>query len=786
MAVRIPSSARAILKWSFLSVLAIALVLLVRRQNIGYTLLGLSVVFFIGYVWAAWYLGGISKPMAQSHQGSTDFELDRSLSVDVAGRLKWPAKPRDVWEAIRGSWQAGFILNRLGLPVDVIQGTLSGDDPVQIWDKAISLHKDLDTQLIDANVLTAALILVTPNIEAALSKYRIGTTDVIAVAKWAERISAYSEKLKDPIYFGGIARDWASGYTPTLDRYAHNLSTEVEQGNYSLHSLVHHQAVEQIVTNFASGSRQGMALVGIPGVGKTSLVYALAEKLLQNQGVGELAYQQIVALNASMLIADSKQAGELEAKLITILNEALRAGNIIVFLDEAQLFFTRGTGSIDISKILLPILQQNKLRIILAMTPADWERIMATDGALTTSMSVVKVDEPSQDDTIMALQDKATVLEYQSNKFITYQAVVESYRVAKGYMHDEALPGGALRLLDGAVNYPEEANKVTASSVQIALEKTTGVKITQTTVSEKQQLLNLEQEIHKHMINQSRAVTVVSDALRRSRAGVGNASRPVGSFLFLGPTGVGKTELAKSLALAYYGGESTIIRLDMSEYQQVSDLERLLTAADSGSANGNPLAELRQRPFSVVLIDEIEKAHPDVLNLLLQVLDEGHLTDLSGRKVSFSDAIVIATTNAGAEEIRRHIEAGEDLQQFENALVDQLINSGQFKPELLNRFDEIVLFRPLNKQELAQVVRIMMDEVNATLANQKVTVVLSDEAVSWLVDNGYDPRLGARPMRRMIQRSVENIVAKRILSGEVKSGDTVSLNVAELKENSVS
>ena len=280
------------------------------------------------------------------------------------------------------------------------------------------------------------------------------------------------------------------------------------------------------------------------------------------------------------------------------------------------------------------------------------------------------------------------------------------------------------------------------------------------------------------MINQSRAVTVVSDALRRARAGVRNQNRPIGTFLFLGPTGVGKTELAKALASVYFGGEDRIIRLDMNEYVSNHDVDRLI--ADGADDSGSLTARVMKQPFSVILLDEIEKAHPNVLTTFLQLLDEGILRDVKNREVSFRDAIIIATSNAGADRIREHIERGINIEQFESQFVDELISSNQFRPEFLNRFDEIVMFRPLNKSELLQVVDLILKDVNKTLSLQKVSVVVSQEAKEYLVDQGYDPKLGARPMRRVVQRAVENTVAKKVLSGEVEAGGVVEISLDQV------
>jgi ATP-dependent Clp protease ATP-binding subunit ClpA len=323
---------------------------------------------------------------------------------------------------------------------------------------------------------------------------------------------------------------------------------------------------------------------------------------------------------------------------------------------------------------------------------------------------------------------------------------------------------------------------VTAASVTRSIEETNGVKIGQaTTVDEKETLLNLETKIHERMVNQSRAVSVVSDALRRARAGVRNESRPIGTFLFLGPTGVGKTELAKALAEVYFGGEDRIVRLDLNEYVRAENVSRLI--ADAAQDPHSLTAQIMKQPFAVVLLDEIEKAHPAVLTTLLQLLDEGILRDINNREVHFRDAIVIATSNAGANTIRELIDKGYKLENVEEEFVYKLIDIGQFKPEFLNRFDEIVLFRPLTQDELGQVVTLMIAGVNKTLEAQKISVQLDEAATAKLASVGYDPRLGARPMRRMVQRSVENLIAKKLLDGSVQPGDVIIVTEADIQSS---
>ncbi|MGB4420475.1 MAG: AAA family ATPase, partial [Candidatus Saccharimonadales bacterium] len=526
---------------------------------------------------------------------------------------------------------------------------------------------------------------------------------------------------------------------------------------------------------------QNAVIVGPLGVGKTEIVTAFASKLIDGDSKisNDLKFRQVFILDAGSLIAAAPDRGGLENLVPRILSEAYSAKNIIVCLDNAQLFFEDGIGSVDISNILIPILNAGNLRMILTMDDQQYLKISQRNPEIIKSLNKVVVEAASKDETISVMQDKAIMIEFQNQVTFMYQAIQEAYRLGERYVYDLAMPGRALKILESSAHYSENG-LVTAESVRRSLEKTMDIKVsTVRSVDEKEKLLKLEDLIHERMINQSRAVEVVSDAIRRARTGVRNQDKPIGTFLFLGPTGVGKTELAKSLAAVYFNGEDNIIRLDMNEYVQSSDVKRLIT---DGAKNSNSLtASIMKKPFSVILLDEIEKAHPDVLSTLLQMLDEGVMRDEKNREVSFKDAIIIATSNAGSDRIREYIERGYDISQFEDKFVDELINSNQFKPEFLNRFDEIVVFRPLDKSELMQVVDLILTEVNRTLSLQKISVAVDTEAKKYLVEAGYDPRLGARPMKRVVQRAVESLIAKMMLSGEAESGQVIRLKLEDIK-----
>jgi ATP-dependent Clp protease ATP-binding subunit ClpC len=492
-----------------------------------------------------------------------------------------------------------------------------------------------------------------------------------------------------------------------------------------------------------------------------------------------LKFRQVIILDSSSLIAAAPGRGELENLIMQVLGEAYSAKNIIICLDNAQLFFEEGIGSVDLTNMLLPILEAGRLRIILTMDEQRYLQIGQRNPGLINALNRISIDQASKNETIAVMRDQLITTEFQRKVTYTYQSLEESYRLSERYIHDLAMPGRAIKLMQSAASYAEDGF-VTTQSVQKAIEQTMNIKVgVASGEEERKKLLSLEDLIHKRMINQTRAVGVVSDALRRARAGVRNQNRPIGTFLFLGPTGVGKTELAKALADVYFGGESRMIRLDLNEYVRPEDVTRLI--ADGADDPMSLTAQAMKQPFSVVLLDEIEKAHPQVLTTLLQLLDEGILRDIKNREVSFRDAIIIATSNAGADRIREYIERGYQLEQFEKQFIDELINTNQFRPEFLNRFDEIVTFRPLNKDELVQVIDLILAGINKTMALQKITVNVAQDAKLLLVDRGYDPRLGARPMRRIVQRAVENTVAKQMLSGLVAPGSTIEITLDQVQ-----
>lgn len=749
-----------------------AMLIYIGQRQLGYASAALGLVFFM---LAVWYKQDLSVLVA----GKGRTSLTDLVHRDVLARLKPGQRisPLTLWQALRSHWQCIFFTNHLLLDGKILEGMLSDQetDMAAVWKEAGRLARETECDQIEPGHIAGALMLASPDIREFLIRIKLSAADVEAMTRWLGRVL---ETLRaDKPYFGGIGRDWANGFTPRLNQYGYNISLAIERHGSHYGWLTGSPGVQAIKSAFSQGAST-VALIGDVGVGKTSHVNALAQLLLEEKNDRNLEHRQIVSLNSSAILSSARHPGELEEVVVSLLVEASHAGHIILFLDDAQLFLRNGHGSFDATQILLPVLQSRAVQLIMAMTPHDFQTLRADNAAFANLITPVVLKEPPESDVLRILEDTVLSLEHGHKVLISYEAVVEAYRLSGRYLQDSAYPGKAIQLLQQSLSYAEQGNIVTPVSVQKAIEQSQGVKVGSAAPAEADTLLNLEDKIHERMINQTQAVKVVASALRRARAGVANPRRPIGSFLFLGPTGVGKTELAKAVAATYFNAESSMIRLDMSEYQRPEDVQRLLS--NGANESSSLIMAVRRQPFAVVLLDEIEKAHPHILNLLLQLLDEGQLTDSDGRAVSFKDCVIIATSNAGANTIREHIDKGEEPAQFQEELTDELIRSGQYKPELLNRFDEIVIFRPLKPDELARVVALMLKDINKTLSVQNITVELTPAAVSKVVQSGYDPRLGARPMRRALQRAVEDSIAGRILRGETGPGDHVVLDEPDL------
>lgn len=763
---------KALSPWIFMLELLTALLLvfgvffLVISMALGWAFIGIATIPAMIIQWYKYELRDVPTDVSKH-------SIDARMDGELLALIPQQATPKQLALALMHVNGGLFFEVRFGVGGGFLKEVAS-DDSKQvdvIFEEALKISESVDGK-VSPGVLILAMIRQLPARETLLGHLQLSEEDLLRGIQWYHHLGNLIEKgskrSKQP---GGIGRDWSFGWIPRLSRFGVNIS----QGGTMARGEIRTDTLQQLVSGLG-GDGGTVALIGKDGSGKTELVYELASRLIQpNAKVPKnLWYQQVFMLDASRILAAASERGALESLVSSLLQEAYAAKNIIVCFDNAELFFEDGVGAVDLTALLLPVVEAGRLRMIMTMDEQRFLQISKRTPALVNAMHRIVVQPTDELDTLKVLEDHLPLIEHRRRVTYMYQALKEAYRLSQRYIYDVAMPGQAITLLDQAAEYAEDGGIVSARSVNMAIEQMTGVKTANADdQSERDTLLNLESLIHQRMIGQERAVSVVSDALRRARSGVRNQNRPVGTFLFLGPTGVGKTELAKSLAAVYFGGEQNIIRLDMNEFVSPDDVARLI--ADGADDPGSLTAQVMKQPFSVVLLDEIEKAHSSVLTTLLQLLDEGILRDVRGREISFRDTVVIATSNAGSDRIQEYIHRGYSLQQFEETFVSELISSHIFHPEFLNRFDEMVVFGPLDKQQLLQVVDLILMSVNKNLAEQKITVTVAPDAKEYLVEAGYDPRLGARPMRRVVQRAVENTVAKLLLSNEVSPGGTIEI-----------
>ncbi len=575
---------------------------------------------------------------------------------------------------------------------------------------------------------------------------------------------------------GGIGRFWSSGYTKALEQFSREIEPDLQSQN-PLHFEAHKNTISEIETILGRSGKHNVILVGEAGTGKRTVGLGFASRVILGNTIPSLAHHRVIEFNLDLLLSGSQSLGDTEERLTACLNEAVRAGNIILFVDNIERLFEQKdfkAGAMDLSSVLLPYLQRNDFQLIGTTTFPGYHKWIEPNTTLAACFEKIEIKEPSPDETLKILFEVALYLESGKKILILYPALKEIISVSEKYVGERKFPEKAIDLLDEITSYvinQKQGNIISEKEVDEVVGAKTKIPLGELQKSEKDRLINLESEIHKRLINQEEAVKAISDSMRRARAGIKSKEKPIGTFLFLGPTGVGKTECAKSLAFAYFGDEKRMLRFDMTEYQDANSIARLV-----GGSTGEPgilTSRIRENPFSLLLLDEIEKANQNVMNLFLQILDEGKMTDGQGREVDFKNCIIIATSNAGSEWIRERTQNKKPI--LKNLFLDFLLKRGMFRPEFLNRFDGVVAFRPLAAIELEQVVQLMIKKVEKTLSEKQIKITLEEAAKKKLAQIGFDPQFGARALYRVIQEKVENKIADEILKETLKPGDVFTI-----------
>ncbi len=595
-----------------------------------------------------------------------------------------------------------------------------------------------------------------------------------------ERFWRYENLVRAP----GIGRDWAAGWTVLVDQFSQDITEEIERTGFDLHLIGRDKELKEMERILAASGRHNVLVVGETGTGKETVVYGLGKLILQGKSLPELKHKRMIRLDVDALLAGLKTPGEMSERLIFVFNEMVRARNVLLVIESFDNFTggEYGLGKVDITSIIEPYLESKHLQVI-GITDLDgYHRAIERNAVLTKAFERVEVEEPDETETILILEDVVPSIEATHGVFVTYPAIRDTVKKAAKYLQDVAMPERAINLLSEVAVYVAKQKKgkvITSQDIDAVLTERTGIPIGKMAEKERDILVNLEEILHKRLINQEEAVRAVASAMRRARTGLASEKRPVGSFLFLGPTGVGKTETAKALARAYFGKEDAMIRFDMSEYQDDSSVNRFLGSPERGDAGDLPKA-VRDNPFSLILFDEIDKAYPRILDLFLQILDEGFMTDAFGKRVNFTNTIIISTSNAGANLIKEYVERSVPLEKVREIVLDAIQKEGVFRPEFINRFDGTIVFQPLSHEHLLQISDLMLRDLAERLGEKDIALVITPELKEKVVKLGYQPEFGARPMRRVIQEKIEDQIAKKLLSGTIKRGDTITISPAEI------
>lgn len=606
-----------------------------------------------------------------------------------------------------------------------------------------------------------------------LRKYELIDEDLISTAKRWDKLQSDYAAVVDSSEIGsaGIGLELLWGYTPTLDQYGTDLSVDYDFANHLIGREEEVSRMERALTG-----DNGVILVGPPGVGKKTVVLEFAHKAMTGVLGDSLSYKRLVELDYNFVFSESVDLDQKKIKLAKILAESESAGNIILVIRDVHRFTNMDFDGVDFTDVFEQYLEKRKLKIIAISTDADYERYLAGNGRLRKYFETVKVSEPSMEQAMQILVEAANTWEKKQQFIITAQAIRKILNGSNEYITETPFPEKALELLDAVVMYHNQNTKsgsVTAEMVGQVLSEKTGISFAKLGKSDIAKLTNLEEIIHQRLVNQETAVELISKILRSKTVGVVKTGRPIGSFLFLGPTGVGKTETAKVLAKVYFGAESEIIRFDMAEFTGREDLERLIGSVDKNQP-GLMTTAIKNKPAALLLLDEIEKAPPEVYNLFLSMIDEGVITDAFGKKINCGHLFIVATSNAGAEYIRQLVSSGSQ-NELQSQVVDYIMKQNIFSPEFVNRFDGVVVYEPLSEENLVKIARILLEELAQELKQKNVFMTISNEAAEKLAHDGYEPEFGARPMRRIIDLSIGDTIGKAILEGNIKGGDRVTL-----------
>lgn len=616
-----------------------------------------------------------------------------------------------------------------------------------------------------------AKLLCIPNINSLLAKMGLEEEDLTDVLDFLKKRSeewkmffVWDERFHVK-HLKGVNRGWLGVPTPDLDLVSEDLTeraSKIKMADF----IGRADVVRRVIDILSLEKGRNVVLIGEPGSGRSTLVDYLAKIIISGDAPPSLATKRVVALDLTKLLTGVKTQGELAERVKNAFEDASFCGNIIIFIDEIQNLGLGEAGSeFNLYSLMMPYIESSQFQFITITEPGNYTKILEKNGSFARLFAKIELPPASVEDTIDTLKIHAIETERYKKITTSLLAIKDIAKLSNDYIHDRVLPDSAIQVFEECL-VDAKGGWVTKSVVDAVIQARVKIPVGEVAVEEKEELLNLEEIIHKKMVDQVEAVSAVATALRRSAAQLRDKNRPIGSFLFVGPTGVGKTELAKTLAEVYFKGSGSFARFDMSEYQTADSITRLI-----GDENNEGLLTetIRNKPYTLLLLDEFEKADEKVLRLFLQVLDDGRLTSGTGKTVDFTSTIIVATSNAASLTIAKGLQSGQTLEQLDKPVNDELLTI--FKPELINRFDDVILFKTLSQEDLIQIVKIKLTTLGQMLYEQGFRVVFTEGLVAKLAEKGFDPVLGARPLRRLIQDTLEARLSVMILENKLPKGE---------------
>lgn len=674
------------------------------------------------------------------------------------------------------------LLTRLGVSFPRVQ--LAKE---QVLDAAGKMVQSVQGTYISSLDIYTAYLYISEDQTHLLQNAGVKRQDLINLSLWLRRHYSVDEPHTVHLVFKGMGTFdfFVYGWNNQIRQFADNFTYRATALQYTPIITGRENEYKQMITALSKSSGNNVLLTGEAGTGKTSLVEHFARDSYDGVIPARLNHIMIYELLIDQLLAGIQNQGELEKRLGELIAEISHTGNTMLFIPNIENLFGAGGFDFDMSGVLLPYLEKSLLQIIGTTTSAHYAEFLENKESVTNMFEVITINEPEQETVVQMILQRLSELEFRKHISVHFSAVEQVVKLAKMFSPQKNLPGSAFDLLENVVSavLVEGKHSIEGQDIQKFVQSKTKVLLDEPDQDEKATLLHLEEKIHQRMVNQEQAVNVVASTLRRLRSGFINEKRPISVFLFLGPTGVGKTELAKSLGAVYFGDENQMIRIDMSELKTVDGMQRIL-GERPGEAYipGSLVEQVQKTPFSVVLLDEFEKADTQIHDVFLQIFDEGHVTSNKGESVSFTNTMIIATSNAGSEFIRENIQKGITGAELQKGLNEYILQSHLFKPELLNRFDDIVVFGPLSSQHVAQIARLMLDQQLKALETKELFISYDNSVIDRIVQDGYSEEYGARNIRRYITEVIEAAVSRWILQDVVAKNVHYTLSVNDRNE----